>query len=70
MEIAMRDSVTVSIALDTNGILIEIFFVTKADVSTSLGTTSEIPGKSRTSSKVRPKNATLLVRSTTGPPRG
>ena len=70
MEIAIRDSVTVSIALDTNGILTEMFLVTRAVVSTSLGTTSEIPGKRRTSSNVSPSNATLLVRSTMGPPWG
>ena len=66
----MRASVTVSIALETKGILIEIFLVTWAEVSTSLGTTSEIPGKSRTSSKVSPRNATLLVGGTMGPPCG
>lgn len=51
----MRASVTVSIALDTRGICTEIFRVTRAVVSTSLGTTSDSPGNRRTSSKVSPK---------------
>ena len=50
MAIAMRDSVTVSIALETSGILIEISRVSFVVVSTSLGITSVSPGSRRTSS--------------------
>ena len=47
---AMRDSVTVSIALDSSGSRSVISRVTRVVVSTSLGTTSVSPGSSRTSS--------------------
>jgi len=47
---AMRDSVTVSIALDSSGIRSEISRVSRVVVSTSLGMTSVSPGRSRTSS--------------------
>src|SRR6056297_509931 len=59
MAIAMRDSVTVSIALETNGMRTAILLVTRLDVSTSLGTISDSPGSSRTSSNVRPCRATF-----------
>src|SRR6056297_3223144 len=59
MAIAMRDSVTVSIALETNGIRTAMLRVTLLDVSTSLGTISDAPGSNRTSSKVRPCKATF-----------
>ena len=52
---AMRASVTVSMALDTSGTRTLIFRVTREVVSTSLGTTSDCAGKSKTSSKVRPR---------------
>ena len=48
--IAIRDSVTVSIALDTSGIRRDSSRVNRVAVSTSLGTTSVSPGSSRTSS--------------------
>ncbi len=48
--IAIRDSVTVSIALDTSGIRRLMSRVSREVVSTSLGTTSVSPGSSSTSS--------------------
>ena len=50
MAIAIADSVTVSIAEETNGTAIVIFRVTRVDVSTSDGTTSEASGSNKTSS--------------------
>ena len=50
MAIAIRDSVTVSIALDTSGTRSDSSRVRRVVVSTSLGTTSVSPGSSRTSS--------------------
>jgi len=50
MAIAMRDSVTVSIALESSGVATEIRRVIRDDVSASLGMTSVCPGRSRTSS--------------------
>ncbi len=50
MAIAIRDSVTVSIALDTRGIRKDSSRVSREVVSTSLGRTSVSPGSSRTSS--------------------
>ena len=52
--IAMRDSVTVSIALETSGRRSEIVRVRRELVSTSLGMTSVSPGSRSTSSKVSP----------------
>ncbi len=52
--IAIRDSVTVSIAAETSGMRIESSRVSREVVSTSLGMTSVSPGRSRTSSYVRP----------------
>ena len=48
--IAIRDSVTVSIALETSGIRRVISRVSRVVVSTSLGMTSVSPGSSSTSS--------------------
>ena len=50
MAMAIEDSVTVSIADETNGIANEILRVSLVAVSTSLGTTSEASGNKRTSS--------------------
>ncbi len=55
MAIAMRASVTVSIALETSGICTVMFRVTRDAVLTSLGTTSDSAGTSSTSSNVRPR---------------
>src|SRR5664280_1933161 len=61
MAIAIRASVTVSIAAETSGSFREMLRDSLADVSTSLGITSVAPGNSSTSSKVRPiaANGTL-----------
>ena len=48
--IAMRASVTVSIALESSGVATEMRRVTRDEVSASLGITSVCPGRSRTSS--------------------
>ncbi len=50
MAMAMRASVTVSMALETSGMASRMPRVSREDVSTSAGTTSEAPGTSRTSS--------------------
>ena len=50
MAIAMRASVTVSMALDTSGVATVMRRVTRDDVSASLGMTSVCPGRSSTSS--------------------
>src|SRR6266545_4821181 len=52
MAIAMRASVTVSIAADTIGMLIWMLRVSRVDVSTDFGSTSDSAGRSRTSSNV------------------
>ena len=52
--IAIRASVTVSMALDTSGMESSTLRVIRVMVFTRLGTTSDSPGWSRTSSKVRP----------------
>ena len=57
---AIRASVTVSIADDTSGTRNVMSRVSRVLVSTSLGTTSEAAGSSSTSSKVRPTMATLV----------
>ncbi len=57
MAIAMRDSVTVSMAAEISGTATEISRVSREVVSTSDGMTSVSPGSSRTSSKVRPRVA-------------
>lgn len=53
IEIAVRYSVTVSIAAETKGMFSVMFFVSFELVFTSLGRTSEYAGTSRISSKVR-----------------
>ena len=50
MAIAMRDSVTVSIAADTSGMLISSSRVTRVAVEASEGITSVSPGRRSTSS--------------------
>src|SRR6266511_1647700 len=57
--IAMRASVTVSIAADTIGISSSIWRVNLVRVETSLGRTADSAGTRRTSSKVRPSLANL-----------
>ena len=54
---AMRASVTVSIAEDSSGRRTSMRLETREVVSTSLGMTSLWPGSSSTSSKVRPISA-------------
>ena len=58
--IAMRASVTVSIAAEISGIFKRILRVNCDDVSTSLGIISDASGSRRTSSKVKPTRATLF----------
>src|SRR6476469_6447415 len=57
----IRDSVTVSMALDTRGTRREISRVSRLVVSTSLGTTSVSPGSSSTSSYVSPSTGNLAA---------
>ena len=57
---AIRDSVTVSIAELTSGTLSRIFLVSWLEVSAVAGTTSEAAGSSSTSSKVRPEHRDLV----------
>ena len=54
---AIRPSVTVSIALESSGVRTVTFREIWVEVSTSLGTTSEAAGSSSTSSKVNPSGA-------------
>ncbi len=61
--IAIRASVTVSIAAERSGISSAIARVSRVAVETSLGSTAESAGTSRTSSKVRPSFANLSSRS-------
>ena len=56
---AMRDSVTVSIAAEMIGTFRRSSRVSWVDVSTADGITSEASGMSRTSSKVRPMSGIL-----------
>ena len=56
---AIRASVTVSMAEESSGTWTAIRRDTRDDVSTSLGTTSDAAGCSRTSSKVSPSGAKL-----------
>ena len=62
MAIAIRASVTVSIAAETSGMPRVMFRLSRELVSTPLGTTSDSAGSRRTSSKVRPSMANLLGR--------
>ena len=59
--IAIRDSVTVSIAALTNGTFSEIFRVRRVETSTALGSTVEWRGLSRTSSNVSAVASALSV---------
>ena len=52
MAMAMRDSVTVSMAALMRGMLSSILRVSRVVVSASAGTTSDLAGSSNTSSKV------------------
>src|SRR5215471_2952502 len=54
MPMARRDSVTVSIAAEASGMLMVSLRVNCVVVSTSVGRTEDLPGRSRTSSNVRP----------------
>src|SRR5690606_16033338 len=62
MAMAIRASVTVSIAADTSGTLNRMFRDSCEEVSTSLGTMSDSSGKSSTSSKVMPRVANFAGR--------
>src|SRR5436853_24235 len=62
MAIASRDSVTVSIAAESNGILRAIFRVRRVARLTSRGTTAEYAGTRRTSSKVSALQTTRIVK--------
>ncbi len=55
--IAMRASVTVSIAAETTGTSRTIVRVSRVAVETAFGSTDDSAGTSRTSSKVRPSLA-------------
>jgi hypothetical protein len=59
MAMAIRASVTVSMAEETSGTFSVIRRVSRAVVSASPGITSECAGSSRTSSKVRAGGANL-----------
>ena len=59
MAMAIRASVTVSIAEEINGTRSTMLRDSRLVVSTSLGTTSDAPGSSSTSSNVRPSCANL-----------
>ena len=59
--IAMSASVTVSIADDSTGMLSAMPRVNWVAVSAMLGRTSDAPGTSRTSSKVRPSRMSIAV---------
>ena len=60
MAMAIRDSVTVSIAELTSGTRSRIRRVSWLDVSALAGTTSDAAGSSRTSSNVSPSMAILV----------
>lgn len=55
--IAIRASVTLSIAADSSGMLTRTFRETREEVSTWFGSTSEAPGSNSTSSYVSPSIA-------------
>src|SRR5947209_1589266 len=59
MAMASRLSVTVSIAADTRGMFRLISRVNRVATSTWVGMTSEGPGSSKTSSKVRPSRISM-----------
>src|SRR6266581_4285047 len=54
MAMARRDSVTVSMAAEASGMVRASFLAKIVVVSASPGSTDDLPGKSNTSSKVRP----------------
>src|SRR5216684_4966761 len=54
MAMASRDSVTVSIAAEASGMFTFSLRAKFVVVSTSVGSTDDLPGRSSTSSKVRP----------------
>ncbi len=57
MAMAIRDSVTLSMAADSSGTFTRTFRETLDEVSTAFGSTSEAPGSSSTSSYVSPSMA-------------
>ena len=61
--IAVRASVTVSMAAETSGISSAIVRVNRVAVATSFGSTEDSAGTRRTSSKVRPRRPNFSVRS-------
>src|SRR5713101_2404111 len=61
MAIARRDSVTVSMAAEASGIFRASFLAKFVVVSASPGSTDDLPGKSSTSSKVRPSEIGLSL---------
>ena len=61
MAMASRLSVTVSMADETMGMLRLISRVNRVAVSTCPGITSEAPGSSKTSSKVRPSRISMRL---------
>src|SRR5512132_7700 len=72
MAIAMRASVTVSIAAESRGMLMWMLRESRVTVSTVFGRTSLSPGTSRTSSKVRAsrRSSRLSMRTYIHPSRG
>ncbi len=61
MAMAMRASVTVSMAAVSSGTEMRTLRVSCEEVSTSDGITSDSPGRSSTSSKVRPSGMALAA---------
>src|SRR5690606_26398891 len=70
MAMAMRDSVTVSMALESSGVATEMRRVIREEVSASLGMTSVCPGRRRTSSYVSPTKPKGSCCSMDDPPAG
>src|SRR5690606_15669836 len=69
MAMAMRASVTVSMAADTRGMLSRILRVSRVETSTSRGSTCECAGTSSTSSNVKASgpNLSFMIRPPTEP---
>jgi hypothetical protein len=61
MAMASRDSVTVSMAAEASGMFTGSLRAKFVVVSTSVGSTADRPGKSSTSSKVRPSEIAQRV---------
>src|SRR5713226_10197258 len=61
MAMARRDSVTVSMAAEASGMFIGSLRAKFVVVSTSVGSTDDLPGRSSTSSKVRPSEIILSI---------